>query len=82
MNRPATTKFKRELTLSKDWDNTGRIFLMKGDATYEIKFNFQTEYCTLEYGKFEQTYWYNEHMPALRQHLKSFATFGDPTVLR
>ena len=73
---------RREITISKDWENTGRLYLTRGEDTYEVKYNFQTDSCTLKYAGGERHYKYGEDMPLLKQHLRSFVAFGDPKILR
>ena len=72
-----------EITQDKDFNNTGYFTLFRGEDTYDVRFDFQTRYCTLKFSTGGDHYYdYVKDMPLLKQHLKSFVKFGDPRVWR
>ena len=76
---------KRTVTISKNYENTGYLYLDRLDTIHSVKFNFQTTACTMDYSSgLHQNYSYSnkQSMDNLRQHLRSWVKFGDPNVLR
>ena len=76
-------EFGHVITISQDYSNTGNLYMFKGDKTFKVKFNFQTDDCTLTYSTTDRGYYsYGSDILRLKKHLRSFVKCGNPNTLR
>jgi hypothetical protein len=66
-----------QITVERDWNNTGRFFVFLEDGPHDMRFSFQTQYVTLEDENNSYSYWYTKHWEQLITALQNFANTGN-----